>query len=239
MKKIFVVIILACTSLAGMAQTVETTETNKFNVTTNSFWSNWFVSGDLAYSMFYSYEEKGFGNRPGLFDGSRSTLNLSVAAGKWFTPGLGLRTKLTGIWGRHISFDDALCLDNKSHNAMKYWNLQEQMLFNVHNLFCGYDEQRMWECIPYFGFGVLRNCDDNEYAHGYSLGLLNTFKLSPKMAVNVELGFNISDDEYSDAAGTSHKNYGITIPTTDRYFTFEVGVTYNLSKTNGWRRSAE
>jgi outer membrane protein OmpA-like peptidoglycan-associated protein len=58
---------------------------------------------------------------------------------------------------------------------------------------------------------------------------LNTWKLSKNIAFNVDLGFNISDD---DIEGTekSHEVYGHSIASADRYFSLEAGLTFNLGK---------
>ena len=230
MKKLFLMLALAGVSVAGMAQTSETPEL-KYSVATNSFWSNWFISADVAYSAWYSNEEKGNNFDKGLFKDFRRNLGASVAIGKWFTPGLGLRTKVNGIWGRNVLTEDA------STNAIKYWNAQEQVLFNLSNLFCGYKESRVWNLIPYAGTGIMRNCTDNEYAHVYSAGLLNTWKLSKHLAVNLDLSFNISDDDISGGTAT-HETYATSIPTADRYFTAELGLTYNLGKAT-WSKTPD
>jgi len=221
MKKFLMVLALASVSVAGMAQ--EETPTLKYSVATNSFWSNWFVSADVMYGAFYSNEEKGNDFKKSPFTDYRRNLGLSVAVGKWFTPGLGLRTKLQGIWGKHV------LTDNADDNAIKFWNIQEQVLFNLSNLFCGYSETRVWNLIPYVGVGVLRNCSANEYTHGGSIGLLNTWKLGKKVMLNFDLGMNVSDDDYCNA-GAGHKTYGGSIASTDRYFSAEVGLTFNLGK---------
>jgi outer membrane protein OmpA-like peptidoglycan-associated protein len=226
MKKFLMVLALASVSVAGMAQN-ETPEL-KYSVATNSFWSNWFISADVMYGAFYSNEEKGNDFKKSPFTDYRRNLGASVAVGKWFTPGLGLRTKFQGIWGKHV------LTDNADDNAIKFWNLQEQVLFNLSNLFCGYSETRVWNLIPYVGVGVLRNCSDNEYTHGGSIGLLNTWKIGKKVMLNFDLGMNISDDDYANANG-GHGGYGHSIASTDRYFSAEVGLTFNLGKAT-WKK---
>jgi outer membrane protein OmpA-like peptidoglycan-associated protein len=229
MKKFLMVLALAGVSVAGMAQT-ETPEL-KYSVATNSFWSNWFISADVSYGAFYSNQEQGkdFGYSP--FKDFRRNLGASVAIGKWFTPGFGLRTKATGIWGRNVNGTDA------SDNAIKFWNLQEQALFNLSNLFCGYSETRVWNFIPYFGFGVIRNCSDNKYADAVSVGLLNTWKLSKHVALNLDLGFNVAND-YDVFPGGAAKAYGTSIANSDRYFNAEVGLTFNLGKAT-WNKTPD
>ena len=221
MKKFLMVLAFAGVSVAGMAQG-ETLEL-KHSVATNSFWSNWFVQANVAYEVFYSDQEKGNDFSKSPFKSFRSNVSPSLAIGQWFTPGLGLRTKATGIWGRSVSSEDA------SENAMKFMNIQEQALFNLSNMLCGYSETRVWNFIPYVGVGLIRNFDANENGHAASLGILNTWKLSRKWAVNFDLNFNISDDDL-EGLGKSHTSYGTSPAATDRYFAAEIGLTYNLGK---------
>ena len=221
MKKFLMVLAFAGVSVAGMAQ--EEAPELKYSVATNSFWSNWFIQANVAYEAFYSDQEKDKGYAKSPFKGFRSNISPSLAIGKWFTPGIGLRTKVTGIWGRSVGSEDA------SENAMKFMNIQEQALFNLSNMLCGYSETRVWNFIPYVGVGLLRNFDANENGHGASLGVLNTWKLSRKWAVNFDLSLNVSDDDL-EGINTTHKKYGTSLSTMDRYFAAEIGLTYNLGK---------
>lgn len=236
MKKTLIIAAFALMAVAAQAQSSDAS--SKYSVETNSFWSNWFVSVGGTYNVFYTGLEKGMNDQPGMFDGSRSAVGASFAIGKWFTPGFGLRTKATGIWGRYVSPDANGSLKNKSNNSYKYWTAQEQMLFNLSNLLCGYNESRVWNFIPYVGFGVTRNMTANDYAHGWSAGLLNTFKLGRRVALNVEVGMNLSDDRLFDAATTSHSDYGTCFTGFDRSFSAELGLTFNLGKT-GWKKSPD
>jgi len=229
MKKFLMMLAFASASVAGMAQN-ETPEL-KHSVATNSFWSNWFIQANVAYEAFYSDQEKGKGYSKSPLKGFRSNVSPSIAIGKWFTPGLGLRTKATGIWGRSVSSED------KTLNAMKFMNIQEQAMFNLSNMLCGYSETRVWNFIPYAGIGFLRNFDDNLNAHAASLGILNTWKLSRKWAVNLDLSFNISDDDL-EGAELAHQTYATSIPKADRYFTAEIGLTYNLGKAT-WSKTPD
>ena len=52
------ILAFASISVASMAQE---DPTQKYSVATNSFWSNWFVQVNGAWSAFYSNEEKGYG----------------------------------------------------------------------------------------------------------------------------------------------------------------------------------
>ena len=233
MKKLLMVLAFAGVSAATMAQENETVPTEKYSVSTNSFWSNWFVQANLAGSAFYSNEEIGMGYSKSPFKGFRNNLGFSVAVGKWFTPGLGLRTKFNGVWGRSILSED------KKINANKYWTLNEQVLFNLSNMICGYSETRVWNFIPYIGGGVARNMSYDTYAMGLNAGILNTFRLSNKVALNLELGYGIFEPDFSGCSYGTETRGGINkFKNKDHQFSVEVGVTYNLGKAK-WNKTPD
>lgn len=229
MKKLMAVLALASISLGSFAQSADTTE--KYSVATNSFWSNWFVQANVAGSAFWGNQEVGNNFDKSPLKGFRNNLGFSVAVGKWFTPGLGLRTKFNGIWGRSV------VSENKSTNADKYWTLSEQVLFNVSNMLCGYNESRVWDCIPYASVGLDRNMTANRYAPVLGVGLLNEFKINKKWAVNLDINYALSTADYDGhtelLAGakphSAHSFKGL-IANHDRVLNVEVGVTYNLGK---------
>ena len=211
---------IAGVSLTSMAQETETT-TEKYSVATNSFWSNWFVQGGVQWTAFYSSLEHGFDTSNNPLKSFRSNPQASVAIGKWFTPGLGLRTKVSGIWGK------------ANGDSFKYWNAQEQVLFNLSNMFCGYNPKRVYNCIPFAGAGFARNMSSDMYAMGMSIGLLNEFNINKRVAINLELGWNrLENDFYSE----EHANNGPRgWDSHDNYLYAELGLTLNIGKT-GWAK---
>ena len=219
MKKFLIVLALASVSLTSMAQDEE--PTLKYSVATNSFWSNWFVQANFAYSAFYSNEEKHESFAKSPLKDFRRGLGFSVAIGKWFTPGIGLRTKFNAMDGKSVITTDA------DKNKIKYWNLQEQALLNLSNLLCGYNESRVWNFIPYFGVGIARNCSYNTYELVGSAGILNTFKVSKRVAINLDLGYNLCGDDFEGMEYAWGRNLDAAH---DRWFTAEVGLTLNLGK---------
>lgn len=220
MKKFLIMLAIAGVSLTSMAQETETT-TEKYSVATNSFWSNWFVQGGVQWTAFYSSLEHGFDTSNNPFKSFRSNPQASVAIGKWFTPGLGLRTKVSGIWGK------------ANGDSFKYWNAQEQVLFNLSNMLCGYNPKRVYNCIPFAGAGFARNMSSDMYAMGMSIGLLNEFNINKRVAINLELGWNrLENDFYSEG----HANNGPRgWDSHDNYLYAELGLTLNIGKT-GWAK---
>lgn len=236
MKKLLFTLALAGVSVAGMAQNNETAVPEmKYSVATNSFWSNWFVQANLAGTAFYSNEEQGWELSKSPFKSFRNNLGFSVAIGKWFTPGLGLRTKFNGVWGRTVvpvekekAYDD---------NGNKYWTLNEQVLFNLSNMFCGYSNTRVWNFIPYLGAGIGRNMSANTYAMGLSAGILNTFRLSDRFALNFELGYGLWETDMDGISyGAIESKDGPA--SRDQMFSVEVGLTYNVGKTR-WNKTPD
>ncbi len=225
MKKLLIAMAFAGLSLSSMAQ--ETADpTLKYSVATNSFWSNWFVQVGAEWNAWYSGEEHGLGLSHSPFKKFRSNPGASIAIGKWFTPGIGLRTKLQGIWGKTVTDD------NNYGNGNKYWTLNEHILFNVSNLLFGYNPNRVWNVVPFVGGGVTRSCTYNRYGMGLSAGLLNQFNVSRKVAINFELGWNRYEGDH-DGVDASNGQRGWD--SHDNQLYAEVGLTLNIGKT-GWNK---
>ena len=188
------------------------------NVITNSFFSNWFVSLSATASAFYS------DNEPEALSGSpfkefRNNLGLSFAIGKWFTPGLGLRTKMNGFWGRNVISDKA------SDNSINYLALQEQALFNLSNMVYGYNPSRKYNFVPYIGFGFSRNISHNENSLSYSLGLLNSLALSEKLSLSLDINYSRAQKTASRLVPFSTLN-------------MEIGLSYNIGG-GKWKKAPD
>lgn len=232
MKKLLMGLAFAGISVASMAQNTETAVPEmKYSVATNSFWSNWFVQANVVGTAFYSNQERGWDLDKSPFKGFRNNLGFSVALGKWFTPGLGLRTKFNGVWGRTVMAEKEGVAVDKEDNGNKYWTLSEQALFNLSNMLYGYNEKRVWNFIPYIGAGVGRNMSGNTYAMGLNGGILNTFRLSDRFAVNLDVNYGVwetsMDGVNNSAKGENKKG----LASRDQMFNVEVGLTYNIGKT--------
>ena len=231
MKKLLMVLAFAGVSVASMAQDAVPTE--KYSVSTNSFWSNWFVQANAVGTSFWSNTENSTVKFDKLFKDYRTNLGFSVAVGKWFTPGLGLRTKFTGIWGRSVIWED------KDLNASKYWVINEQVLFNLSNMLCGYNESRVWNFIPYVGAGVGHNMSYGTYAMDLNAGILNTFRLSNKVAINLDINYGVFEPSFDGFERQAKNATGIKkIRNFDRTINVEVGLTYNLGKAT-WSKTPD
>ena len=187
MKKWMMLLALVSMTITANAQEEETLPGNKHSVMTNSFWANWEVQ--LA----------------------GTTRGGALALGKWFTPGIGLRTKLNiGQMNKYGGQD----------KRDKYLSLNEQVMLNVTNMVIGYNERRIWNVIPYFGGGLFRDMSLNKNGIQWSYGLLNTFRINKRFTANLEAGCNRWD------AGTM----GVSDRKFKNQWTVEVGLTYKLGR---------
>ena len=243
MKKFFLMLAIAGMSLSAMAQA---DPTEKYSVATNSFWSNWFIQTNVTWNSYWSggnnhlfsspFRKFGLGSEPwtAAEAGKHPTgLGFSVAVGKWFTPGLGLRTKANLGWqGKAFKTFDAA----KGEGTPFYATVNEQVLFNLSNLLCGYSETRVWNFIPYAGAGIYHTFGKDTKGNGtvLSAGILNTFRISRVVALNLEVGYMNYDKEFL----TKNIEAGLNAHKRDHQLTVEVGATFNLGK-GTWNKTPD
>ena len=227
MKKLLIVLAMCGLTMGAKAQETTTDPVQKYSVATNSFWSNWFIQVGADWNAYYSNEEHGQGLSHSPFKGFRAMPGFSVAVGKWFTPGLGLRTKFQGVWGRQV-YDDV-------KHTRHMWTLNENVLFNLSNMLYGYNPERVWNFVPFLGGGINRNCSDNNYAMNLSFGILNTFRVSNKVGINFELGWNYAEEDFDGiSAGKGNRVW----EGKDNRLYAEVGLTFNLGKAT-WEKTPD
>jgi outer membrane protein OmpA-like peptidoglycan-associated protein len=218
MKKLFIVLALAGMSLTSMAQEDPTL---KYSVATNSFWSNWFIQAGAEWNAWYSNEEHGLGLARSPFKKFRSNPGASIAIGKWFTPGIALRTKLQGIWGKTVTDAD----NYGNHNS--FWTLNEHVMFNLSNLIYGSNPNRVWNLIPFAGAGISRTMTYNLYAMQLSVGLQSSWKLNKHLNIYLEGGWNRLE---GDVDGIEKSNGQRGWDSHDNMFYAELGLNFNLGK---------
>ena len=195
---------------------------DKYQVLTNPFWSNWFFSVGGGAQVLY-----GNGDKAGKFKDRISPV-LNVAIGKWFTPGLGLRLQYSGLEAKGFTYDKTAPYVTGNELGDGYykqkWNMANfhgDVLFNLSNMLCGYNEDRIYSFIPYVGAGLAVSWSEpREKNLGINAGLINRFRLSPALDLNVELRGLLMKNAFGGASKEGMG--GVT-----------VGVTYKFKK-RGW-----
>lgn len=228
MKKFLLALAVVGLSTTAVAQQTEI-PTHKYSVATNSFWANWYVSAGADFTAAYTSQENCCNKNP--FSVDRGTFGFDVAVGKWFTPGIGLRTKFNGIWAKQVNTRD-------DHHSYNYWNIHEDVTFNLSNLLFGYNEKRVWNFIPYVGMGVMRNMNANEYALTYNFGLLNNFRVSSRVQIFADLSCTAGEG-FIDGADFGYPAKSVFATRRyDKLVGLSVGVTYNLGK-HTWEKTPD
>ena len=167
MKKILLALVVAGMSMGVMAQT-EDYPVKKHSVQTNGFWENWFVTAGYAGQVVVMDRAEGVG----LFDTYSS--NATVAVGKWFTPGLGLRLQ-TFLPSYYDEFGE----------KGKAYSLYGEALFNLTNMLGGYKQDRFYSAVPYVGFGRLWG--DECVWSPWVLGYMSKFRINNSFSIDFEL----------------------------------------------------
>lgn len=232
MKKIFVVTMAALLAAVGTVcpQSLKAQEADqplqRSRVVTNGLLDNWFLQGGLQW------------NENGVWKPFQGKLAL----GKWWSPTIGTRIALTGWQGNHYAIDwsrvpmDDYVITEKDYQRKNhsYFTLSGDVMFSLSNIFMGYNEERLWNLLPFVGVGVSRNCYANSYAMGLDFGLLNTLRLNKRLAVNLELGWQRVEPSFIDkeCVPSQWGNHA-------RRFYAEVGLTIGLGKQTGWQKAPD
>lgn len=210
MKKLMIALAVASLSTVAFAQeTVEVVEvpTEKYSVSTNSFWSNWFLSVGGDYITTSPRGEDW-----NLLKSKNSQFGVNVALGKWFTPGLGLRAKFNTWQGKYE--------DEKFNLQM----LRMDAMFNLSNMLCGYSDTRVWNVIPFVGFGNVKSV-----GMAYDFGVQSSWRLSNRVNIFAEASVALADKH---GKILKFKN------SYDKFVDLSVGLTFNLGNT-GFKKTPD
>ena len=187
---------------------VITRKESKNLIKTNSFWSNWSIGleGGVSYYLGDYDDRASFGER------TAPAFNLYIT--KFATPafGLGLTLGVNQLKGATpLLFDDLTGHFITGKHAAKEGILQSGWCFNPHidalldldNIFCGYDPFRIYNVSLLLGGGILVGFDtamrDAMVAYvepTFNLGLLNSFRLTDRLNLLVNLRGLITGDNF-------------------------------------------
>ncbi|MBR5850717.1 MAG: OmpA family protein [Alistipes sp.] len=173
MKKTLLLCVLGLFAMTVNAQEVAQKPSFKGFVN-NGFWDNWEVSLGGGVN-FIAYEGYGFKQ-----DIRKDLVGWSAEATgtKWFNPVIGLRAQLVvGEFG-------------KATNKTSYVLPHVDAIANLSNWIGGYRADRVYYAKVFAGFGgnmVGVNGDNINGGIVGAFGLLNSFRVSPKFDINLEL----------------------------------------------------
>lgn len=231
MKKILMgLMLLGATSVVAQETTSEIVPVDKYSVATNRFWSNWFITAGGDYVASYTNQERGLNLASSPFNGFRRSWNGDITLGKWFTPVIGVRAKTQMM--------QLKCVDGRENPNYDMVNFNVQGLLNLRNLFAGYQPGRVWNISVYAGTGFYRNLDEKNTAYMYTAGMLNTFNLTKRLFINLDIYGNVAvnDLDLSPVRPTAaSKGF---LGDKDRQLGVSLGVGINLGKV-GWSKTPD
>ena len=135
-------------------------------------------------------------------------VGMSFALGKWFSPSIGVRTKF---------------------NAFRAKAVEEQVMFNLSTILCGYNAKRVYNFIPYLGGGMSLGSPS---LLGVSAGVVNKFRLSKRLDLNLDINYRGSEHygNITDAVVLKTKH--------DHSMNIELGFTLNIGRTK-WKKEPD
>ena len=219
-------------TVAANAQCDEfaTPATNKYSVATNSFWANWYVQAGVDMNIVSSWKHGSFFKKD-WHDGR--TYGFDIAVGKWFTPGIGTRLKLNwedGAFYHAFRNTDHLIETPDPHKG-GYALLAFDTQFNLSNLFCGYNESRVWNLSAFPRLGIVRNFGKNSYAPVLGVGIESSWKISQRVSIYGDIAYMWTTKDFIPYSKDTKKAWSANNITS-----VDLGVTYNLGKT-GWSKA--
>lgn len=231
MKRVSLLLILIFAVIAASAQDTAGTSAQAGRKTTferNGFWDNWFVGAGYGANIM-------FGDRDARAD-LQSRLNLiipNVQVGKWVSPVWGGRLKVDG--GRVHNF----AAQGRHMLKSNYVHGQVDLMFNMTNYFCKYNDKRLYNFIPYVGIGFAYGWDHKNYAivgladnksrsATINAGIINNFRLSNRVDLQLELTSALLKDDWDKRTGNEFSYDGMAGASVN--FVYKLGNKTNFNE---------
>ena len=209
-------------------------------VVLNSFWDNWFIQAGLGMSLLNRYGE----NFADVFPNGK-TFGINLGLGKWITPEVGIRGGLNwqnGIIGNsRLSWMDTVGKEpGSNHKGGGYVAVYADLFINLHNLFGGYDQDRVWNAIVFPRAGLDSNLEISSKSPLVGIGTEQTFKLGKHLKLYADIAYQFTSSEFVNAKenyqGTG--SYNSPHSGSNGWFDFNVGIQYEFGK-NWWNKPEE
>lgn len=226
MKKLLSVFSLSCL-LTG-------TVWSQQNDSIQTIWDNWYVQAGLDMSL-----QNPYGHDFSKVFPNGKTFGVDIAVGRWFTPELGLRLKLN--WENSIPLFENGHADwlapfyQPGVNMDKggYVTVVGDIQFDLHNLFLGYDPDRVWNMQLYPRAGMAYNLGVEKGTPLIGLGIGNTFRISEKWNLYLDAAYNGVSSGFTGV----EKNTGEG-SNSNGFLDLNLGLQYNIGRKQFARTSS-
>lgn len=207
------VLAVALAAFPFSASAQQEQQTKKGPYVTNGFWDNWFISAGAGIQTPFDRTDNN--------GGSDITPAFDFSLGKWITPVWGTRFQVGGFQvksGEHYYVPSSDYVGYRP--KMNYVHYHADALFNLSAALGGYKETRVYEMIPFVGFGGITSTNQSTNEIAFDAGLLNRFRISKHFDINLELRgmlYNAFDTE-NEAFRNKTKGIGsVTVGLTYRF----------------------
>ena len=218
----------------GFHRATDHVEYAKDAVIINSFWDNWFIQAGLGMSLL-NIQGTNFAN---VFPNG-STFGINLGLGKWITPDIGIRGGLNwqnGIIGNNrLSWLDTEGKPGSNHDGGGYAAVYADLFLNLHNLFGGYNKNRVWNAIVFPRAGLDSNLEISSGSPLVGIGTEQTFKLNNRLKLFVDVAYQFTSTEFVNG-NTEHQNTGSN---SNGWFDLNIGIQYELGQTIGWNKPGD
>lgn len=265
---------LRAQQMTDSVYTVEVRDADKYRVETNRFGANWFIGIGAGAQMYFGDHDKQmrFVDRltPNfeLYFGKWFTPGLGIRLGA-----NGYKIKGVSGWTGHNLAHPNVNYKNYAgyivdwnpatqtgkvyqhtpanigyplyETEQQYIHAHADVLFNLSQLVCGYNEDRFYSLIPYAGLGFAASLEkaspSGEHSHelSASVGILNRFRVSRALDINLDIRGAFFNDHFDqeDASLTPQGKIALTSGSWgEGLLTATLGVSYNIPR-RGWDRS--
>lgn len=207
MKKFFSLISMVMLTVS--VAIAQNSEKLKFdNVLNNRFGDNWelSVAGGHTFSAY-----KGWGQGPFM---DNFGWNVEATATKWFNPVVGMRLQVAS--------------GQVEARTAKSWMItpHADVVLNLSNWIGGYREDRVYYAKVFAGTGMHVVDVNNGAGYGAvgTAGLINTFRVSPRFDINLELkGYVMENDDMQHVCADGYGKVG-------QVYNATVGLAYRFGK---------
>jgi outer membrane protein OmpA-like peptidoglycan-associated protein len=226
MKRLSLFFTLAFVAVTIFAQ--ESTQAGrKATFVRNGFWDNWFAGVGAG----ANYYVKGGDSEADLL--KMLTVAPTIQVGKWYNPYFGARLKFQG-GSLHAYFNS-----NDKFLHGKYVSGEADLLWNVSNYLCKYNESRFYSFIPYLGIGLGYGWDykvsgkevgSKQRNFTINGGIINKFRFTDRLSLDIDLSAALLKEQVDldhDVAGTS---YGKGENTYDGLVAASASLVFKLGK---------
>jgi len=184
---------------------------------------NWYIGLGGGTNLYMTKGENdanaSFGDRLGWMG--------QLEIGRWNSPNWGARVVIDGGLIKHVA--------NVPVGAEQDWvGGHLDLMYNITNAWGSYNPDRVYSLVPYLGIGYMYGMDDwkkpnpnNSFFKGqnqtltYNVGLINNFQLSKSVALFLELGWRVLQENFDGTPTEGDFDY-------DSMFTGTAGIKFGL-----------